>query len=183
MSTLKLNNLEAATGTTINIASGDKISGASGAIAVTGSVVQVLQGERLTIQANSSNTYADVVTQAITPKFSTSKILIQCSGVANSDQNNACYFKVFRDSTEIGSGTGGDHYNVIAAVTTPTHSSGSGFDVKAFSIQHLDSPSTTSAITYKLKAAAYNGSTNIGGRGANNDIAVPTRITLMEIAQ
>ena len=148
-----------------------------------GAVLQVLQGERLTIQSNSSNTYADVVTQAITPKFSTSKILIQCSGVANSDGNNACYFKLFRDTTEIGSGTGGDHYNVAGAVTTPTHSSGDGFDVKAISIQHLDSPSTTSAITYKLQAAAYNGSTNIGGRGGNNDIAVPTKITLMEIAQ
>ena len=41
-----------------------------------GCVLQVLQGERLTIQSNSSNTYADVVTQAITPKFNTSKILI-----------------------------------------------------------------------------------------------------------
>ena len=148
-----------------------------------GSVIQVLQGERLTIQSNSSNTYADVVTQTITPKFNTSKILIKCSGVANSDQNNACFFKLFRDSTEIGSGTGGDHYNVIGAVTTPTHSSGSGFDVKAFTFEFLDSPSTTSAITYKLKAAAYNGATNIGGRGSNNDIAVPSRITLMEIAQ
>ena len=146
-------------------------------------VVQVLQGERLTIQANSSNTYADVVTQTITPKFNTSKILIKCNVIANYEQNNACYFKLFRDSREIGSGTGGDYYNVIGAVTTPTHSSGSGFDVKAFTFEFLDSPSTTSAITYKLKAAAYNGATNIGGRGANNDIAVPTRITIMEIAQ
>ena len=176
MSTLFVNNVNTASGSTIQVASGKVLH-------QPGTILQVLQGERLTLQTNSSNTYADVVTQAITPKFSTSKILIQCSGVANSEGNNACYFKLFRDSTEIGSGTGGDHYNVAGAVTTPTHSTGDGFDVKAINIQHLDSPSTTSAVTYKLKAAAYNGSTNIGGRGGNNDIAIPTRITIMEIAQ
>ena len=48
----------------------DKIEGvtSSGTVQMpAGHVVQVLQGERLTIQAVSSNTYADVVTQAITP--------------------------------------------------------------------------------------------------------------------
>jgi len=177
MSTLAIDTIQGATAAT-----SVDMSGVTSLQMPTGHVLQVLQGERLTMLSIASNSYTDVVTQAITPKFSTSKILIQCSGVANSDQNNACYFKVFRDSTEIGSGTGGDYYNVIGAVTTPTHSSGSGFDVKGVSIQYLDSPSTTSATTYRLKAAAYNGATNIGGRGGNNDIAVPTRITLMEIA-
>ena len=170
MSTLKVDTIQGKT--------------TSGTVAMpSGSVIQVLQGERLTIQANSSNTYADVVTQAITPKFSTSKILIQCSGVANSDGNNACYFKLFRDTTEIGSGTGGDYYNVIGAITTPTHDSGDGFDVKGLSIQHLDSPNTTSSVTYKLQFAAFNGTGKIGGRQGNTDIAVPSRITLMEISQ
>ena len=41
MSTLKLNNIEAATGTTINIASGDKLDGAAGSIIVPGIVIQV----------------------------------------------------------------------------------------------------------------------------------------------
>ncbi len=42
MSTLKLNNIEAATGTTINIASGDKISGAAGSIVAPGQVIQTV---------------------------------------------------------------------------------------------------------------------------------------------
>ena len=40
-----------------------------------GSIVQVVQGEVLTEITNSSSSYGDVVTQAITPKFSSSKIL------------------------------------------------------------------------------------------------------------
>ena len=147
-----------------------------------GHVVQVVQGEVLTEITNSSSSYGDVVTQAITPKFSSSKILIQCSGCANAEGNNALYFKLLRGSTEIGSGTGAGYYNVIGAITN-SNGGTETFDVKGFSIQFFDSPSTTSATTYKLQAAAVNGTAKIGGRRGNNDIAVPSRITLMEIAQ
>ena len=148
-----------------------------------GSVLQVVQGEVLTQIANTSSSYGDVVTKAITPKFSSSKILIQCSGCATPQGNNALYFKLLRGSTEIGSGTGGGYYNVIGALTNPSGHSTDAFDVKGFSIQFLDSPATTSATTYKLQAAAVNGTAKIGGRQDNTDIAVPTRITLMEISQ
>tara|TARA_R100001126_G_scaffold67957_1_gene39014 strand:+ start:22 stop:630 length:609 start_codon:yes stop_codon:yes gene_type:complete len=147
-----------------------------------GSVIQVLQGEVLTQITNSSSSYGSVVSQAITPKFSSSKILIQCSGCANAEGNNALYFKLLRDSTEIGSGTGGGYYNVIGAITN-SNGGTEHFDVKGFSIQFFDSPSTTSATTYQLQAAATNGTAKIGGRRNVTDIAVPTRITLMEIAQ
>ena len=167
-----------------SILKADKIEGvtASGTVQMpAGHVVQVVQGEVLTQISNSSSSYGDVVTQAITPKFSSSKILIQCSGCATPQTGNALYFKLFRGSTEIGSGSGGGYYNVAGALTNPGNSE--HFDVKSFSIQHLDSPSTTSATTYKLQAAATNGTAKIGGRQDNTDIAVPTRITLMEIAQ
>lgn len=145
-----------------------------------GSVLQVVQGEVLTQISNSSSSYGDVVTQAITPKFSSSKILIQCSGCATPEAGNALYFKLLRDSTEIGSGTGGT-YNVIGALTNPSGQQYNSFDVKGWSIQYFDSPSSTSAITYKLQAAAVNGTAKIGGRQDNTDIAVPSRITLTEI--
>ena len=60
---------------------------------------------------------------------------------------------------------------------------GEQFDVKGWAFQFFDSPSTTSSTTYKIQAAAVNGTAKIGGRQDNTDIAVPTRITLMEIAQ
>jgi len=176
-SILKVDTIQGATTSTAV-----DVSGVTNLKLPAGHVLQVLQGEVLTQITNSSSSYGDVVTQAITPKFSSSKILIQCSGVGNSQSSNALYFKLFRGSTEIGSGTGGGYYNVIGAITNGTPSV-PGFDVKGFSIQFLDSPSTTSATTYKLMAAAVNGTAKIGGRQSNTDIAVPSRITLMEIAQ
>ena len=164
----------------------DNIVGATTAASVklpAGSVLQVVQGEVLTQITNSSSSYGDVVTQAITPKYNTSKILIQCSGCATPQASNALYFKLFRGSTEIGSGTGAGYYNVAGAITNPDGHNADGFDLKGFSIQFLDSPSTTSATTYKLMAAAVNGTGKIGGRQDNTDTAVPSRITLMEISQ
>ena len=78
MSTLKLNNLEAATGTTINIASGDKISGAAGSLSIPGVVVQ-MQNPTLSGGANTttSTSFVDTgLTVNITPKFATSKIFV-----------------------------------------------------------------------------------------------------------
>ena len=174
--TIKVGKLQAAdgTGNTITLESGHIIK-------QPGSVLQVVQGELLTQDSVSSSNYADVVSQAITPKLSSSKILIQCTGCGTPQTANALYFKLLRGSTEIGSGTGAGYYNVICALTNPGN--GEQFDVKGWAFQFLDSPNTTSSTTYKIQAAAVNGTAKIGGRQDNTDIAVPTRITLMEIAQ
>ena len=70
---------------------------------------------------------------------------------------------------------------MVSALTNPGN--GEQFDVKGWTIQFFDSPNTTSSITYKIQTAAVNGTAKIGGRQDNTDIAVPSRITLMEIAQ
>ena len=59
----------------------------------------------------------------------------------------------------------------------------SGYHYSGFGQTFLDSPSTTSATTYKIFMKAANATAALGGRADNNDIGVPTRIVLMEIAQ
>jgi len=178
MSTLSVTTLRglstSPTPTKVEVASGHTLH-------APGHVIQVVQGELLTQDDISSSTYADVVSQAIIPKLSSSKILIQCTGCGTPQTANALYFKLLRGSTEIGSGTGAGYYNVICALTNPGN--GEQFDVKGWAFQFLDSPNTTSSTTYKIQAAAVNGTAKVGGRQDNTDIAVPTRITLMEIAQ
>ena len=159
----------------------DKIEGktTAGTVAMpSGHVIQVLQGEVLTQISNSSSSYGSVVSQAITPKFSSSKILIQCSGCATPQGNNALYFRLLRGSTEIGNGSGGGYYNVIGALTNPSGHSTDAFDVKGWAIQFLDSPSTTSAVEYRayFKNGA-GGTTAYMGRGDAKSV-----LTLMEIA-
>ena len=99
--------------------------------------------------------------------------------LANEGSNgNRCLVKLFRGSTEIGSGTGGGTHNVFTSAL-PVQP----YNTYPFSNSFIDSPSTTSQITYKIQIAANSTSdTAIGGRGDITEVAVPTRITVMEIA-
>lgn len=151
-------------------------------INVTGSVLQLVKGGTTSRTTVSATTFTDIgVSASITPKSTTSKILVTVSGMLGNSVNNGYYslLKLFRDSTEIGSGTGAVNYNSFVA-----HLMAENYGTNGFSQQHLDSPNSTSAITYSLKLAAQlNSVATVGGRGDNNTAhAVPTSITLMEIA-
>ena len=182
MSNLTVQNIQgsASSSNTINVASGHKITGAAGSIVAPGHVIQVQQKVLLTRATVSSNTYADVgVSQAITPSSASSKILVTCSGtLGNSAAGNNTSLKLFRGSTEIGSGTGGDSYNTFVTIFTAEN-----YQMLGFSQSFLDSPNTTSATTYKIQMAAFNATASLGSRGDSTSVQNPTTITLMEIAQ
>lgn len=173
---INVNKIAARSGNTITVESGDVLQ-------APGHVLQVIQGGRTTRTTVSAQSFTDVgVSASITPISTTSKILVTVSGMLSNSANNGYYslLKLFRGSTEIGSGTGGSETNSFVA-----HLMAENYGTNGFSQQHLDSPSSTSAITYTLKMAAQlNSVAAIGGRGDNNNAhAVPTTITLMEIAQ
>ncbi len=149
-----------------------------GVINAKGMVIQVVQGGRVTRVTHNSNTFTDVgVSATITPKSTSSKILVRLEGtIGNSNAGNLTALKLFRDSTEIGSGTGADSYNHFFG-----YLSSASYTLSSVSQSILDLPSTTSAITYKIQMAAFNGTGSLGGRGDGNAVANPTRLTLMEI--
>jgi len=180
VSTLKTNTIQAATGTTLNITSGHKITGAAGSIVAPGHVIQVQQKVLLTRVTVASNTYADaLVADAITPSSTSSKILVTVAGtLGNSAAGNNTSLKLFRGSTEIGSGTGGDSYNTFVTIFGAAN-----YQLLGFSQSFLDSPNTTSATTYKIQMAAFNATASLGSRGDSTSVQNPTTITLMEIAQ
>ena len=80
MSTLKVNNIQAESGTTINVASGNKITGSSGSIVTPGQVIQIITGESGSGTASmftfNGAARLGCIGAAITPKFTNSKILI-----------------------------------------------------------------------------------------------------------
>ena len=86
---------------------------------------------------------------SITPKFSTSKILVLYD-MNWSAQNGHCSCRLMRDSTPIKVGDASG--NKIQA-TGQIHHSGSNdqYDLEQVSGTHLDSPSTTSAVTYSMQ--------------------------------
>ena len=149
-----------------------------------GSVVQVIQGGRTSRVTHNSTTFTDIgVSAAITPSSTSSNILITLTGViSNANASNATVLKLFRGTTEIGSGTGGTNASVNNFVFF-LQEGGGGFATSGFAQQFLDEDvSTTSAVTYKIQMAAQNGTGSLGSRAENTSNAVPTRLILTEVA-
>lgn len=142
-----------------------------------GSVLQVVQDTELTGLTTTSTSFADNagLSVNITPLSTSNKILIIAQfGIAtnNSWSGGIGYYTLFRDSTNLGdSSTGaiGSYQNVSGG-----HSSGG-------SITYLDSPSTTSQITYTMQMRTANGSYAIGTGSHSNQNGINS-ITVMEIA-
>jgi hypothetical protein len=107
-----------------------------------GKVLQVVEGRYATEVSNSTTTYEDTgLTATITPSAASSKILVivkQSSSKAAGSAGTALYVQLLRDATEID-----------LSVSFYTNSSLTFYGQT--SLLKLDSPSTTSAITYKTK--------------------------------
>lgn len=136
----------------------------------TGAVLQVVQSHYSTQVSTSSTTYADTgLTATITPKFSTSKVLIlvSCNGVGKSG-STWTRLNVVKNASQLF-----QMETYIAA----NSASGDNF-IGSVCSDYLDSPATTSATTYKVQMSAGNGATaymNVSGIEKSS-------ITLMEIA-
>lgn len=125
-----------------------------------GKVLQVVQGTTTTSTTISSSTLTDTtITATITPSASTSKILVLVmsnpdyyrSGGSNATMDAV----VKRDATTILDFNTGDKSASYIEVSGGT----SVYAQTFFNINYLDSPATTSAITYKVQAAALTGTT------------------------
>ena len=196
MSTLFVNNLNTTSGTDITIPTGKKlIVTDEGGLRVPGTVIQVVNAEKLDTASTNSNKPSWVDTGlscTITPKASNSKILIHADyagGVTTAAFN---YFRVVRN-------VGGGSYSMISEGTSPgsrTAIHGMVYDadnqgiVSLQTFNHLDSPSTTSAVNYKIQFAngggggyIYIGQSNRDSDGAAADPRAASRIVLQEIAQ
>ena len=133
-----------------------------------------------TISANGPNslvsftgsTYTDInLSATITPKFSTSKILVKFNfvnatntGSSGSYQNKA---RILRGSTTI--------YEVHRSPWV-NPASGAG---QIAHMEYMDSPSTTSATTYKVQLANGSVGGNVSAHMGNSN----AQVILMEIAQ
>ena len=108
-----------------------------------GKILQVIQATYSTEVSSSSGTYADTgLTASITPSSATSKILVMVTNnfekTAGSG-DNACTYKLVRNSTGVLEST------FIGYTSTNMRL------IQGFSMQYLDSPSTTSSTTYKMQ--------------------------------
>ena len=137
-----------------------------------GHVVQVVQTTLPPTTSITSSTRVDVMSASITPTSTSSKILAVVH-LSDTGQNNVGVsygaFWLMRDSTDIIKFTGQVGYTGGTASNS----------VGSCSTSYLDSPSTTSSVTYKVQGSNVSGTGTIEV-GASNSTST---ITLMEIAQ
>ena len=193
MSTLFVNNLNTASGSTITIPTGKTLVGTDeGTIRTPGTILQVkqtyYQGTSTFSGSNSfvSNINLDCV---ITPKATSSKILIQVM-LSYSTSTAGCGNGIGLDRV-IGGSTTSDIVRSTGASTADLwiglnnnydQSNSGGILMNAFG-SYLDSPNTTSAITYKPKFWFVAGSTPIKmNRSNSGQHGGPSITTLFEIA-
>ena len=128
---------------------------ASTTVFPSGHVLQVLTGTSSSEAYTQSTSFVTMsLTVAITPIATSSKIFIICNTSGYNDGGNAQvgYYTIYRDSTDLGASNNNGFANIHQG-------SGSGHDVGTnICISTLDSPSTTSAITYGMYARVNNAS-------------------------
>jgi len=155
-------------------------AGASGGII---QCVQTVMTEGVTY---TNTSFTDIpspgLSVSITPSSSSNKILviadIGCTG-ADSQYN---MFQLVRDSTDIYKGTDSKTY-VGSKIWYPL---AAGNDENAtmgnINMVFLDSPATTSAVTYKVQVRVTGSTGGINRRVSNDDTCVASSLTVMEVS-
>ena len=158
---------------TLPSSSGTILTSATGSLPA-GTVVQVASAVKTSTASTASITYADLsgLSVSITPSKSTSKILVLYTINCSHNVNTGIWVEARRDTTSISTNWG--YYG------QPTNFTYSGFPM---TIAVLDSPSTTSAITYSLRwRSDVNGFTSYLNRSENGgQTGFSSTITVMEV--
>ena len=137
-----------------------------------GSVIQVVNASTTTTVTSTSTSYSDTtLTATITPKFASSKILVLVNqqGILPTAAGLGASLAILRGSTNICQFALYQSYIASGATTGAMTGAGANF---------LDSPATTSPVTYKTQVA----STVSGSQVAVQNNGDRSTITLMEIA-
>ena len=153
-----------------------------------GAVLQVVSTTKTDTFTTTSTSFTDItgLSVSITPSSATSKILV-FSNVNGSQQYtvNRTSLRLLRNSTTIDAGTAvGSRQAAFGGFGTPDSTVPSG----TVSGNYLDSPATTSSVTYKMQVAvtAGSGTAYINRTQSDTDevgqIRMPSTITVMEIA-
>ena len=159
---------------------------------MSGGIIQVKQTVKTDTFSTLNETFTDVtgLSVSITPKFSTSKIMVSYSGCGGSGQNRVGHIRLAR---VIGGTTTtdifiGDQSGASQAQASSSFVQSNTYFVSSFSGTFIDSPSTTSAVTYKLQLAAgdQDYQVHVGRSHDNNNefsrSTTPSQITVMEIS-
>ena len=158
----------------------------------TGSILQVVSTNFNSTASSTSGTPADVsgFSATITPSSSSNKILVNVSCMMGSVNDAYPYILLKRNGTSIGTGTlaSGSQSNTFLSFTSTALGTPNNYRSNQLNKMILDSPATTSALTYQIALASpyagFIGHINRQNDQSNNVYIqyAGSVITLMEIS-
>ena len=150
-----------------------------------GAVLQVISTEKNDDFTTASSSYTDVtgLSVSITPASTSSKILVMFSiSVSNTSSTQGTFIRLMRDSTEIAPARSDSNYD---SAWHKFYGDTNITNVMAY--QFLDSPSSSSALNYKLQIKPQGSTATVNRSGSNNasqgySHKSSSSITVMEIS-
>ena len=151
-------------------------------------IVQVVQAVKTDVFSATTSTATDItgMSASITPSSASNKILVSVNMTYGTDNDGYPRITLLRNGTGIYIG---DASGTCSRVSIPMNNVvQSSVMLTTAQMLYLDSPATTSAVTYKLQVATYLGrnfylNRSVSNSDANaNCMSAPSSITLMEVA-
>jgi len=153
-----------------------------------GKIGQVVQGTQTGTSSSTSGSFSDVgLSASITPTSISSKVLVTVTGAFGSGTTGMAQFRLLRDSTEIGTSDASSFGSRTTCWLSDTPNNSERMNNYSFS--YLDSPSSTSSLTYKTQwrlhdtsggKTIYANRTSADTDNANSGRAISV-ITLQEV--
>lgn len=185
MSTLFVNNLSTASGTNITLASGKQLDATAGTfVPPAGHIVQIVTHRHGDMPQQNSSSFVELSSNyraTITPKYANSKILINATVNINPQcgENTIFLWKLMRstaggsyaDLANVTDGNTGSRHGVSSGGATRRGNGHDSNDHNALNWHAIDTPNTTSAVTYSpyLKQETSNTNTIYVGHSAGNN--------------
>ena len=186
MSTLFVNNLNTASGSTITIPTGKQLIGTdTNSIKAPGMIVQVVSGQlddQLTLSTNKTVKTDTGLTVTITPKYSNSKLFVQATGnTYSAHYNDNPLHYIIRTVSGTATSIGATDYMTYSQ----NNSGGQG---GAYVQSVMDTAQSTAAHQYKIQIRSDNNQGTVyfnvrDSAGGIGDEAQRSTIMVMEIAQ
>ena len=157
-----------------------------------GSILQVVSATKSDTSSVTGYSWTDTgLSVSITPSSSSNKILVLADMNIGGDNMYDVKLRLMRDTTALGLGDAvGSRPQATRVVNTHSATGYGAYHQIPTSIIYLDSPSTTSATTYKIQFATYDAQTAYLNRSDNNTTDAGNEfegtpasfITVMEVA-
>ena len=161
----------------------------------TGPILQVKSATKTDVSSfssSSTSTFVDLsgLSVSITPISTSNKILVIFNVHCSQSTTATLHVRIVRDSTAIYIGDAEGSNRIRSSALSRTSSSPYALELPNLGGMHLDSPSSTSAVTYKLQGtlgSTYSGTFYVNRMSNNNSDSdfvgrTASNITVMEIA-